>query len=290
MKNRTFSKYCIIAISCCLVTKLEAQLRRFTFFDAETNARLAFVSIAFHNIKVNYYSDSAGVFEIDGTEVPEADSVTFHHINRMTVAIKSLPAASTMKLQRTPRELEPVTVRHCNTPLVKRIEWPRRARHHTSVSPALTIVFVGTYENKAGVSGYLHRVGFHVADYSSYIHIPVRLRWYEWNEQTGEAGRELTDTSIVFMPKERGWNYFTLPDRTVPVNGNKLVVGLEFIYPTWMNKEYKRDIGKETDTEWRKRRFYWFLGMEKPHGPRPKTRWEMVYEKVALRIEMKTCR
>lgn len=286
-------KPCFTILCCCIVVALAGQVRQFRFIDAETNAPLGYVHTGFTKTKVNGYSDSNGVFRIDLSPINKNDSIIFSHIgfHKQVFALADLPADAIIRMARLSRNLDPVMVKHCTTPRIARTEWPRKARHHFSVSPALTIVFAGAYENITGQSGYLHRIGFHVADYSNYLDVPVRLRWYEWDETNQDIAREMTDTSLVFMPTKKGWNYFPVPDRVVPVHGQKLVLGIEFIYPPWMDKEYKAAIGKETDTDWRKRRLFWFIGMEK--GPDAFSSddliRQLVYHKVALRIEVKTC-
>jgi hypothetical protein len=47
------------------------------------------------------------------------------------------------------------------------------------------------------------------------LQIPIRLHWYEWNNDLRMPGKELTDSNIIVYPYKSGWNDFELPDKTI---------------------------------------------------------------------------
>jgi hypothetical protein len=70
------------------------------------------------------------------------------------------------------------------------------------------------------------------------VQVPVRLHWYAWDVDAHMPGKELTDTSILVYPYQKGWNDFDIPSYTIPAPKDWIVFGLEFIYAPSYKQHY----------------------------------------------------
>lgn len=261
--------------------------------DKETNAPISFVNITYKKSHEFSFSDTNGVFYINRDLVPNSDTITFTHIgyDKISLPVVDVVNRKRIELTKAIRELETVEVNNCLRFKIVDLNRHEKATRSMGVAPGLEVIFIGAYENKEIKKGYLHEISYYVAPFSGYIHIPLRLHWYEWNDNEESIGRELTDTSLVIYPTKKRWNQIALPNKLISVS-EKIVIGIEFIYPADIQLEYWKADKKMKDWIWRNRQ--WSIGMTRAENESFQI-WGGIKKlrnhpsKPALRFKVRTC-
>lgn len=259
-------KKCLLLLFLLLALKSFSQNVHVTVIDSATGRPLPYAAILYNNNKSFLYTDSAGAFTLNIDSLKKTDTlyIEFLGYKPVFVAANSLQEQTVIKMVQQPTELNPVVVSNCRR--IQNYVLNRRVgaiKNYIGPGPETKIIIVGHYLNKKQKAGYIQSISFYDETYSGKVIVPVRLRWYEWNEVTQKPGKELTSTNIIIYPYKKGWNEFTMPEKTAyyPLNG--IVFGFEFIYPVEYVYQYRMIGSPEQKLSWLSDMSHrWSLGMQ----------------------------
>jgi len=71
-----------------------------------------------------------------------------------------------------------------------------------------------------------------------------------WDEKNQRPGKELTDTNIIIKAYKRGWNSINIPDKSIYFDDNGVVIGIQFLYPSNLEKEYYQIKTQKERNKW----------------------------------------
>ncbi len=213
--------------------------------DAETKQPLYYATIYYGKQPAITFSDSAGNFFIRAEILKEKDSLKIEFIGYKTISFSNneIAEGKTFHLQRSSNNLQDVIIKNCKEYVEKKIdyEYSIKLGNHYSAAPKGRIIFVGKYDNKTKETGFITEIKFHVnpfplvpIDYS----LPLRIRWYSWDDFNQKPLKELTDTNLIVYANKRGWSKISIPDKCLYFDQNGIVIGIEFLYPSNLEKEY----------------------------------------------------
>lgn len=184
------------------------------------------------------YTDSLGhfTFKRDSTNVHDTLQVDFIGYRSVSVPVAALTNNIVISLEPAVESLEAVTVFTCNKTkdffINRRVG---RIKEYVGPGPETQLIILARYNNNSGRNGWVTSLGLLLNETNTNLNIPIRLRWYEWDNNRQMPGRELTDTNFIIHPFKNGWNTFSIPEKTIFFPKDWIVFGLEFIYPP----EYK---------------------------------------------------
>lgn len=201
--------------------------------DESNNKPLSYAIILFHHQQKITYTNTDGYFTLPKDSLPNNDSIIIQYIGyqQTVVLFNDLKDGAVYQLNPQTLNLQPITVSSCrNTEEYVLNKTIGRIRQYIGPGPETRLVIMARYNNVTGVRGYISKVSILIDEKAPNLQVPVRLHWYKWNADAHMPGEELTDTSILVYPYQKGWNDFDLPPYTVPAPKDWIVFGLEFIY------------------------------------------------------------
>lgn len=122
----------------------------------------------------------------------------------------------------------------------------------------IPVKLLGYYPNSTGKEGWLTQLEFYATGVKK-DDAKLRIRWYEWSSKDQKPGKDLTDTNIVVSVLKNGWNTIQIPDKSIFIGEQGIVLGFDMIYPSSVFKLFQEI---KDPIESRKFRFQynWFLG------------------------------
>lgn len=210
--------------------------------DAGTNKPLSYATVIYNQQKSILYTDSTGSFTLNKDSLNPADSIYIEFLGykRLAIAADKLKAENIFRLGQQTNQLAPVVVANCtkyrNVTVNRRVG---RITDYIGPGPETKFIILGRYSSADDVNGYVKTIDIYAGKFNEGVHVPVRIRWYDWDSVANMPGKELTTTSIIVYPYRKGWNSFALPYNTMYVEHGSIVIGLEFIYPVEYMQQYK---------------------------------------------------
>lgn len=226
----------IVLLLLFVAVKADAQKITGKVVDALTNKPLGYATVLFNYQKNLLYTDSTGKFTLLKDTLDKKDSIYIQYLGykRLAIAVERLATENVFRMGQQSEELEPVVVTNCRNykdyTINKRVG---RINEYIGPGPETKFIILGRYMNKKddGVNGYIKQLQIYAGTFNAAIHVPVRIHWYDWDSTNNMPGRELTNTSIIVYPYQKGWNSFGLPANSIYFERGGIVIGLEFIYP-----------------------------------------------------------
>ena len=220
----------------------KAQVNLPQVIDSFNNKPLAYAIVLYQNKQKVTYTDVNGFFNISKDSLKINDSVIVQYLGYEKYALKSqdIKNGLVIRMVRQEQSLQPIIVSNC--PRFEAFTLNKKTgniKQYIGPGPETRLIIMSRYYNNTGRNAFLKTVSLLFDKKSSNIQIPVRLRWYEWDNDSKMPGKELTDTSIIVYPYKEGWNDFEMPDKTIPFPKDWVVFGFEFIYPPDYAAQYK---------------------------------------------------
>ncbi|MEP6845589.1 MAG: hypothetical protein ABI861_06285, partial [Panacibacter sp.] len=211
--------------------------------DAINDKPLAYAIIISNNGQRITYTDMNGYFVIPADSLKKNDTIAIQFLGyvKQFLLAENLYDSLLVRMVREEQSLEPVFVTNC--PRFEAFTLNKKMgqiKQYIGPGPETRLVIMSRYYNATGRNSYLKKVSLLLDEKSSNMQIPIRLRWYEWDNDARMPGKELTDTSIIVYPYKAGWNEFELPDKTIEFPKDWIVFGFEFIYPPEYAQQYKK--------------------------------------------------
>jgi len=233
--------------------------------DAETNQPLYYATIYYGKQPAITFSDSLGNFFIRPEVLKEKDSVTIEFIGYKTLTVfnKEIAENKIFNLYKSSNHLQDVLIKNCNQYEEKIINYNYgKLDSYWTVIPNTRVSYLSYYPNNEEQEGYVTQILFHTP--SSFLHkqdfsTPLRIRWYEWDSITQLPGKELTTTSIVVNAYKNGINKISITDKTLFFGKEGIVIGIEFLYPQKLEKEYYQLTTEKERFEWTLK-YEWSIG------------------------------
>lgn len=234
--------------------------------DATTGKPLPYAVISLLPGQSVLYSDTSGNFNLDLTLITSTDSIRIEYIGftPLTVSIKNMANAYDFLLTPEGAILPDVTVSACSR--FRELTVNRNAGKvidFAGPGPETKIIILAHYGSKSSSEGWLTQIEIYSGNFDRVFNVPVRLHWYAWDTIQNAIGEELTSSSIIIYPRNRGWNHFALPQHVIYFPPEGIVFGLEFIYPVEYEKQFGSLLSDTEKTNWLKDKTKrWSLGMQ----------------------------
>lgn len=224
--------------------------------DTETKQPLYYATIYYGSKSAVTFSDSFGKFFVKPGGLKEKDSVIIEFIGYQTLIVsnKEIVENKTFFLHKTSNILQDLVIKNCNQYEEIKINYKYgKMDSYWTVSPNTRISYLSYYANKEPDEGYITEIKFftpatffHKQNFST----PLRIRWYDWDSVKQLPGKELTDTSIIVYAHKNGVNKISIPDKTIFFEQKGIVIGIEFLYPPELEKEYFQFITAKEKSDW----------------------------------------
>jgi hypothetical protein len=223
--------------------------------DALTNKPLGYATVLFNNQKSLLYTDSTGKFTLQKDTLDKKDSIYIQYLGykRLAIAVERLMADNLFRMGQQQEDLAPVTVTNCRQYKDYMVNKKAgRINEYIGPGPETKFIILGRYIDKDddGVNGYIKQLQIYAGTFNAAIHVPVRIHWYDWDSTNNMPGRELTNTSIIVYPYQKGWNSFGLPANSIYYEAGGIVIGLEFIYPVEYMHQYTSLTSVDEKAQW----------------------------------------
>jgi hypothetical protein len=234
--------------------------------DANSGASLPYATVSFKKSNQFLYTDFSGEFSFYKKAEANDDTVTVEYLSYATAKIPVSVLADGFIIKLTPQAnvLQTVTVTACNkwkTVTVNKI--PGKAKDYIGPGPETRMIIITRFANSKNLTGYIKTIEFYSGSFIEKAQVPVRIHWYKWDNSSNMPGEEITNTSIIVYPYHKGWNKFSVPDRTIYYSHEGVVLGLEFIYPVEYKKQYASLTNQEQRLQWlNDMNHRWRLGMQ----------------------------
>ncbi len=84
--------------------------------------------------------------------------------------------------------------------------------------------------NSVKKAGSIKELSFHVSSFHKPdLDVPVRIRFFEWNEKTQMPGEEISTSNLILKPSKKGWNKINLEEAYQDFPENGIVVAFELL-------------------------------------------------------------
>jgi len=241
----------VLLMICSLVAKAQTISPRVV--DSVSNKPLAYAIVIYDNKQKVTYTDINGYFTVSADSLKKNDSIIIQYLGYVKQVIRggNLFTGLTIKMIREEQVLQPVFVSSC--PRMETFtlnKKPGRINKYIGPGPETRLIIMSRYYNTSGRNSYLKKISLLLDEKSPNLQIPIRLRWYEWDNDAKMPGKELTDTSIVVYPYKAGWNEFEIPEKTIEFPKDWIVFGFEFIYPPEYAEQYKTLQSGDAKIKW----------------------------------------
>ena len=225
--------------------------------DAETKQPLYYATIYYGKQTAITFTDSTGNFFIRSEILNEKDSIKIEFIgySTLTVSSQEIIEGSLFRLHKSSFSLQEIVVSNCSQYQEREIESNLKMKlgNHYSAGPFSRTVYIGKYENEKQPTGFISKINFHVNTFPL-VHenfdILIRIHWYLWDAIKEMPGKELTDTNIILKAYKRGWNRINIPDRSIYFDNYGVAIGIEFLYPSTLEKEYYQIKTEKERNKW----------------------------------------
>jgi hypothetical protein len=221
--------------------------------DVSNNKPLSYAIVLFHHQQKITYTDADGYFTLTKDSIPANDTLIIQYIafQELLITFKNLQDNGVYKLTPQMQSLEPIIISSCrNTTQYILNKNLGRVRQYIGPGPETRLVIIARYNNISGIRGYINKLSILIDEKIPNVQVPVRLHWYAWNADAHMPGKELTDTSILVYPYQKGWNDFDIPPYTIPAPKDWIVFGLEFIYTPEYKQHYDSLKTNEEKLQW----------------------------------------
>ena len=113
-------------------------------------------------------------------------------------------------------------------------------------------VFAAYLPNPLKKNGWVKQISFHVASIRKPdLDVPVRIRFFEWDEVSQLPGKEISTQNFIIKPKKKNWNNINIAKMNQEIPANGIVVAFELISSgpehyhefTYLDMEKKKHIG-----------------------------------------------
>ncbi|MEP6514000.1 MAG: carboxypeptidase-like regulatory domain-containing protein [Parafilimonas sp.] len=225
---------CII-LSFLLCSSIHAQFISAKVIDSSNNNPLAFATIIYAYKSSVTYSDEDGFFYLPKDSLYGKDSIIVQYLGYYDLIAPAINIrnSAVFKMQQRSDTLAPVVVSNCKKTKDYTINKQKNKIHHfRGPGPETKFVIIAKYNNRITKSGYVNKISIYIDKTSSQFKVPLRFRWYEWDDATQRPGKELTDKSLIVYPYTDGWNDFNITTKSIRCKAEYIVFGLEFIYPS----------------------------------------------------------
>jgi hypothetical protein len=241
----------LLLIISSLFTKAQTIMPR--VIDAVNNKPLAYAIVIYDNRLRVTYTDLNGYFTLATDSLRKNDSVIIQYLGyvKQVLQVGSLSSDFVVKMARQEQSLQPVFVSNC--PRYESFTLNKKMgpiKQYVGPGPATRLIIMARYYNTTGRNSYLKKISLLLDEKAPNLQIPVRLHWYEWNNDLHMPGKELTDSNIIVYPYKSGWNEFELPDKTIEFPKDWIVFGFEFIYPPEYGEQYKTLHSSDEKIKW----------------------------------------
>ena len=234
--------------------------------DSVNSKPLAYAIVIYNHNRQVTYTDGNGYFslELDSIKTDDVVKVQFLGYKQAQLHPSVLRAGLIIKMQREEQSLQPVIVSNClRTEEFTLNRKVKKVKQYIGPGPETRLVIMSRYYNISGRNSFVKRVSILLDERSPNMQIPIRLRWYEWDNDAHQPGKELTDTSIVVYPYKEGWNEFDVPANTIECPSDWIVFGIEFIYPPEYKKQFDKLGNSDEKLKWLNDMGHrWSLGMQ----------------------------
>ena len=224
-----------------LGTLAKSQTITAKIIDSVSLRPLSYAIVIYHNNEKVIYSDISGHFTLalDSLTTNDNLEIQFLGFRKYHISKSSLYDGIVIKMSPEMQELNPVIVTNCRRfeefTLNKKTV---HIRNYIGPGPETRLVIISRYYNSTGRNSFVNKMSIYIDEKSPNLQIPIRLRWYEWDNEKRMPGKELTDTNIVVFPYKEGWNDFDIPANTINCPKSWVVFGIEFIYPSDYKLQY----------------------------------------------------
>jgi hypothetical protein len=241
----------VLLLACSLFTKGQTISPRVV--DSISNKPLAYAIVIYDNKQKVTYTDINGYFTLSADSLKKNDSIIIQYLGYVKQVIRggNLFTGLTIKMIGEEQVLQPVFVSSC--PRMETFTLNKktgRINQYIGPGPETRLIIMSRYYNTSGRNSYLKKISLLLDEKSRNLQIPIRLHWYEWDNDARMPGKELTDTSIVVYPYKAGWNEFEIPDKTIEFPKDWIVFGFEFIYPPEYAEQYKTLQSGDAKIKW----------------------------------------
>lgn len=94
----------------------------------------------------------------------------------------------------------------------------------------VSAVFAAYLPNPLKKNGWVKQISFHVATvHKPDLDVPVRIRFFEWDENNQLPGKEISTQNFIIKPKKRNWNSINVEKMNQEMPANGIVVAFELI-------------------------------------------------------------
>jgi hypothetical protein len=241
----------VLLLLCSLFAK--GQVISSRVVDSVNSKPLAYAIVIYDNKERVTYTDINGYFTLSADSLKKNDSIIIQYLGYVKQVIRggNLFTGLTIKMIREEQQLQPVIVSSC--PRMETFTLNKKTGHikqYIGPGPETRLLIMARYYNTSGRNSYLKKISLLLDEKSPNLQIPIRLHWYEWDNDMQMPGKELTDTSIIVYPYKAGWNEFELPDKTIEFPKDWVVFGFEFIYPPEYAEQYKTLQSGDAKVKW----------------------------------------
>lgn len=93
-----------------------------------------------------------------------------------------------------------------------------------------SITYASFLPNPTNKHAWLTKLSFHVSTiHKPDMEVPVRIRFFEWDELTNLPGKEISTTNLIIKPQKKHWNTLALEKIKQEVPANGIVIAFELI-------------------------------------------------------------
>lgn len=221
--------------------------------DSTTGNPLPYAGIIYAHGTAVTYADEKGVFYFTRDSINRNDSVIIEFLgfNDLHLPAHSIKNGMILKMIPSIALLNPLVISDCNR--IKEVAINKnggKIRQYIGPGPETKFIIISRFDNRKKRSGYIKNIALYTEASTSDIKMPVRIRWYEWNDSTGMPGKEKTNREILVTPMQAGWSNFEIPDSTIFCSSSWCVLGFEFIYPAAYLQKYQQIIADTAKIQW----------------------------------------
>lgn len=241
----------LLFIACSLAAESQTVISHVV--DSLSNKPLSYAIVIYSNKQRVTYSDQNGYFILSADSLKSNDTIIIQYLGYKDMVLRfgNLHDGYVVKMTQQMKSLQPVFVSNC--PRFEEFTLNKKTgsiKQYVGPGPETRLVIMSRYYNNTGRNAYLKKISLLLDEKSPNLEIPIRLRWYEWDNDARMPGKELTDTSIIVYPYKAGWNEFEVPDKTIEFPKSWIVFGFEFIYPAEYTEQYKKLQTNDEKAKW----------------------------------------
>ena len=259
-------RHLIVFLSVCFCIQASSQELTCRVIDANSGVALPYATIIFEKTNQFVYADSSGDFSFSKNSELKDDTIKVQFLSYATeiIPVSMLTDGFIIRLTPQANQLQNVTVTSCNKwKIITVNKIPGKVKEYAGPGPETRMIIITRFPNYKNLSGYLKTLEFYSGSFIEKAQVPVRIHWYKWNNSANTPGQEITNTNLIVYPYRKGWNKFSLPDKTIYYSGEGLVLGLEFIYPVEYKKQYASLFTDKQRLDWlNDMNHRWKLGMQ----------------------------